>query len=212
MLEDRRNRVKWVYSSGGDDSELEKRYDQWAGLYDEDINEHFGYILPDRVSEIVANWLPGKAVKILDAGAGTGLVGQSLYALGFTDLMAIDLSEGMPEEARNKGVYRDVLKMILGKPLSFETDSFDGVVCVGTFTLGHAPAESLDEFIRITKPGGYIFFTIRPDVYEDEGFKEKQSTLEALKYWEQVLITEDFQSLPKGEPDAHVRVYVYKAL
>ncbi len=212
MLEDRWNRVKWVYSSGGDDSELEKRYDQWAGLYDEDINEHFGYTLPDRVSEIVANWLPGKAVQILDAGAGTGLVGQSLYALGFTDLMAIDLSEGMLEEARNKGVYRDVLKMILGKPLSFETDFFDSVVCVGAFTLGHAPAESLDEFIRITKPGGYIFFTIRPDVYEDEGFKEKQSTLEALKYWEQVLVTEDFQSLPKGEPDAHVRVYVYKAL
>ena len=212
MLESRGNRVKWVYSSGGDEGELEKRYDQWAGLYDEDINEHFGYTLPERVSEIVANWLPGKAVKLLDAGAGTGLVGQSLSALGFTDLVAIDLSEGMLEEARNKGVYREILKMILGKHLCFETDFFDGVVCVGTFTIGHAPAESLDEFVRVTKPGGYIFFTIRPDVYETGGFKEKQSALEASKHWEQVLITEDFQSLPKGEPAAHVRVYAYRVV
>ena len=118
----------------------------------------------------------------------------------------------MLEEARNKGVYRDLLKMVLGKPLYFETDSFDGVVCVGTFTLGHARAESLDEFVRITRPGGYIFFSIRPDVYETAGFKEKQFSLEASRQWQQVQVTEDFQALPKGEPDAHVRIYAYRTL
>ena len=41
---------------------------------------------------------------------------------------------------------------------------------------------------------------------------KKQAALEASKQWEQVLITEDFQALPKGEPDAYVRVYVYRVL
>ena len=53
---------------------------------------------------------------------------------------------------------------------------------------------------------------MRPDVYEEHGFKEKQTALVAEELWELVEVTEDFQSLPKGEPDAYVRIYVYRVL
>ena len=34
-------------------------------------------------------------------------------------------------------------------------------------------AQARDELVRVTLPGGYIVFRLRPDVYESSGFKEK---------------------------------------
>jgi len=59
---------------------------------------------------------------------------------------------------------RLLARMVLGETLEFETDAFDAVTCVGVLTFGHAPASSLDEFVRVTKPGGHVTFTVRPDV------------------------------------------------
>lgn len=77
-------------------------------------------------------------------------------------------------------------------------------------TAAHAPASSLDELVRITKPGGHIIFTLRPDVYEGYGFKEKQTALESEVKWKLVEVSERFQALPKGEPDLYHYVWVYK--
>jgi len=212
MLENRDERVKWIYTSGGDPNKLAQRYDEWAESYDEDILQHFGYPMPERVGKLIAKYCPDRSIQFLDAGSGTGLIGEQLANLGFHNITAIDLSEGMLSEARKKGVYRELFRRVLGEPLGFDADFFDGIVCMGTFTLGHAPPSSLDELVRVTKPGGHIFFSVRPDVYEEHGFKKKQTALVAEELWELVEVTEDFQSLPKGEPDAYVRIYVYRVL
>lgn len=98
----------------------------------------------------------------------------------------------------------------MGEPLGFATDSFDAVVSVGVFTVGHAPASSFDELIRITRPGGYIIFTLRPDVYRKSGFKEKQASLESEDKWKLVEVSKEFQTLPKGEPDVFHQIWVYR--
>jgi hypothetical protein len=77
-------------------------------------------------------------------------------------------------------------------------------------TEGHAPAASLDELVRVTRPGGHIVFSLRPDVYRDSGFKEKQDALEAEGEWKLVEASEAFQPLPKGEPDVYHQVWVYQ--
>ena len=46
--------------------------------------------------------------------------------------------------------------MVMSEKLDFPSDSFDAVVTVGVLTVGHAPASSLDELVRITSPGGHI--------------------------------------------------------
>ena len=46
------------------------------------------------------------AAPVLDAGAGTGLVGEWLGILGYPEVEALDISEGMLAVARAKGVYR----------------------------------------------------------------------------------------------------------
>ena len=202
------NRVQWVYLAK-DNAELSDRYDQWAKDYDLDLGRDFGWLGQQRASEVFARHVSTDA-RVLDAGAGTGLVGQVLATMGFQDLEAMDFSRGMLDEAAKKGVYNEFHQMVMGEPLDFATGSFDAVVSVGVLTVGHAPASSLDELVRITRAGGYIVFTLRPDVYRDSGFKEKQAALAAAGKWRLAEVSEEFQPLPKGEPEVYHQVWVYQ--
>ena len=202
------NRVQWVYASENN-RQLQDRYDEWAKEYDDNLEADFGYVMPRIAAETFERFV-SKDAKVLDAGAGTGLVGVELNRLGYADIEAMDLSLGMLEVARAKNVYGALHQMVMGEPLGFETNSYDATICVGVLTLGHAPANSLDELVRVTKPGGYIAFTLRPDVYEQNGFRETQERLASEDRWELVEVTDEFLGLPKGEPDVLFHVWVYR--
>ena len=204
------NKVQWVYSSRNN-QELADRYDQWASEYEQDLETGFGWLAPQRCCDAFAEYVD-KNAKILDAGAGTGLVGQVLASMGYFNLIAMDMSRGMLDASRKKSVYLEFHQMVMGETLAFPTDAFDAVITVGVLTVGHAPAESLDELVRVTKPGGYIVFSLRPDVYQNDGFKEKQDRLETGNKWKLVSASEPFQPLPKGEPEVLHQVWVYRAL
>ena len=207
-MQETEKRIQWVYSSTNN-QELEDRYDQWAADYDQDLEEHFVWLSPKAAADIFVKLVPEPA-KVLDAGAGTGLVGEVLAGLGYRDLVAIDLSQGMLKEARSKNVYSELRQMILGERLDFDSGLFDGVISVGVFTQGHAPAGAFDELIRVTKPGGHVVFSLRTDVHEEGGFKDKQEELEAQGKWKLVEVTEPFQPLPKGEPDVFHQIWAYR--
>ncbi len=207
-MEERDNRVRWVYSSTSNE-ELQGRYDQWAAEYEQDLVEGFAWNAPANTSALLAKHV-AKPARILDAGAGTGLVGESLRQLGFTDLVAIDLSTGMLEEARRKQVYGEFHQMVLGETLDFETAVFDAVISVGVFTFGHAPASAFNELVRVTKPGGHIVFSLRTDVYENNGFREMQDCLAAAGKWELAEVTDQFRPMPKGEPEVWHRDWAYR--
>lgn len=202
------NRVQWVYSSRNE-QELEERYDQWAEEYDADLESDFGWLSPQRTADTLAKYVARDAA-ILDAGAGTGLVGQCLHNLGYRNLTAMDLSQGMLEVARQKNIYQGLDQMTMGETLGYATDRFDASVVVGVFTQGHAPASSLDELVRVTKPGGHIVFSLRTDTHRESGFKEKQETLAAAGRWQLIEVTDTFQPLPKGEPEVLHQVWVYQ--
>ena len=204
------NRVQWVYSSQNN-RELAERYDRWAKDYDLDLKQVFAWNAPNRCAEIFARHVP-KGAHILDAGAGTGLAGLALVQLGYCKLTAMDLSAGMLDESRKKKVYQQFLQMVMGEPLDIPSSAFDAVISVGTLTVGHAPANSLDELVRVTRPGGYVVFSLRPDLYEDGGFREKQASLETADRWQLVEASEPFLPMPKGEPEVFSQVWVYKVI
>ena len=142
------NRVQWVYASESNE-QLQERYDQWAQEYDEGMESDFGYVIPRIAAETLQQFVP-KESRVLDAGAGTGLVGVELHRLGYTNLDAMDMSQGMLDEARGKGVYGNLYQMVMGEPLDLETGSYDAAICVGVLTLGHAPVHSLDELAGVS--------------------------------------------------------------
>jgi len=137
-------------------------------------------------------------------------VGFFLAKQGYENLTAMDLSKGMLEEARKKNVYRDFHQMVMGERLDYPDQCFDAVISVGVMTVGHAPASSLDELARVTRPGGHVVFSLRPDVYKNDGFKEQQGELEGAGRWRLAEVSEEFQPLPKGEPEVLHQVWVYQ--
>ena len=159
-MEERRNRVQWVYAAKNN-RELEARYDAWAREYDRDLVEEFDWIAPKVTVELFAKYVPQDA-EILDAGVGTGLVGERLVDAGYRGLQGIDLSPGMLQVAGGKALYRELRRMTLGEALDFPDDRFDAVISVGVFTTGHAPASAFDELTRITKEGGHIVSRFGP--------------------------------------------------
>ena len=210
MKKKNQDRVQWVYSSKNN-SELSQRYDEWAKDYDKDLSEFFGWVAPKTAADYLAKYVHSDSV-VLDAGAGTGLVGLALAEHGFQNLTAMDLSEGMLKEARDKKVYGKFDQMTMGEPLGYATDSFDAVISVGVMTLGHAGPNSLIELLRITKPQGYVVFTIRTDIYLENGFKEKQKEMEFKELWELIEISDEFHPMPTGEPEVLHQVWVYRVL
>ena len=210
MPDQHQNRVQWVYSSKSN-SELTKRYDEWSKDYDKDLTENFGWTAPKTAADFLVKHIRPDSI-VLDAGAGTGLVGMALAAYGFQNITGMDMSKGMLEQAGRKDVYAQLDQMTLGEPLEYDSDTFDAVISVGVMTLGHAAPESFDELVRITKPNGFIVFTIRTDVYLNNGFKEKQEEMAMKKFWRIIEVSEEFQPLPVGEPDVKHQVWVYQVL
>ncbi len=73
-----------------------------------------------------------------------------------------------------------------------------------------SPAHSLNELVRVTRPGGHIIYTLRPYLYEEGGFKEKHTELERAGKWKLAEVGEPTQILPLGEPDVFHQVWVFE--
>ncbi len=190
--------------------ELRGEYDRIAQAYDAELVDGMGYRSPAAVSAVARRLLPAEA-RILDAGAGTGLLGVALAEDGFTHLDALDLSPGMLAEAERKHVYGNLRAGRLGDELEYDSGTYDAVVSAGVLTTGHAPAQALDELVRITRPGGHLIFTLRSDQLPP-GFEGKIAELEDAGRWTLVECGDEFQALPLGEPEVRVRVWVFRVL
>lgn len=190
--------------------DLETAYDDWAEQYDSDLFK-FGYLFPSVAAGHVARHVPKKA-KLVDAGAGTGLMGRILVALDYPDITAFDLSQGMLDVASRTGAYTRLDRQVLGETLKYETNEFDACVCVGTFTEGHAPTSGYDEIARIVKPGGHFIVTIREDVYLGSGFKEKEEEMSKAGIMKLVDKSQRFRTFSEAEPNIVGHVYVYEFL
>ncbi len=166
------------------DSQLLNAYQKWAALYDKDTCDTMGYVGPQVAAKQLDYHLDSKACRVLDAGCGTGLVGKVLSGLGYQNLDAMDFSQDMLEEAEKKSVYDRLFNEDMNKPLSFDDNTYDATICVGTFTYAHVGPEAFSELLRVTRPGGYITFTIRDGAYEAYGYRDKMLDMEALDQWE----------------------------
>lgn len=177
--------LKKVYTAENH-TQLMDAYKDWATDYDSDTVGKFGYVAHIATARTLAKFMQDKNERILDAGCGTGLVGEELKKLGYTDQDALDYSKEMLDEAQTKGVYKNLMQADLSKPLQIEDNAYGAIVCCGTFTYGHVDASAFAELCRIVKPGGYICFSIRDGAYEDYGYRDRMLQLEKEQVWELV--------------------------
>ncbi len=193
------------------EAELADAYGEWSRRYDRDLLAD-GYILPFFITAFVARYLPAGSGPVLDAGAGTGLSGPYLAALGYHGLTGCDMSEDMLAMAAQRGCYTELKQAVLGEPLPWPDDHFAAFVSAGVFTTGHAPASSLDELVRITRPGGYAIFNIRQTVYEENGFADKLTELEQAGLTKPMDVSPPFAGFAFGKDDIIGTVHVHQML
>ena len=189
--------------------EVMKYYDEWGtnNKYDQDMIE-WDYTGPKETVEIFKNHAKNKEIKIYDAGCGTGLVGVELKKYGYNNFDGVDLSQKLLDLVPH-GLYKNLSKTDLNKPLNIKDNEYDAVLCVGTFTFGHVKPPALDEFIRITKNKGLICFTINEGIHEEYGFDKKIEKLKHNKKWKEI---EFFKSNYIASKDVNAWLGLYEVL
>ncbi|CAL79557.1 putative N-methyltransferase; putative phosphatidylethanolamine or menaquinone biosynthesis methyltransferase (ubiE) [Bradyrhizobium sp. ORS 278] len=133
---------------------VEKAYERWAPIYDLVFGKVFDQGRQSTIAE--ADRIGGR---ILDVGVGTGL-SLSDYART-TKICGVDISEPMLRRAqarvRELKLYNvETLAVMDAKHLAFPNDFFDAVVAQYVITAVPDPEATLDDFIRVLKPGGEL--------------------------------------------------------
>lgn len=166
--------------------ELMSAYAEWADHYDGDLLDELGYVAPALLIQLFAGHVTDAQARILDAGCGTGIVGELLSRQGFGDIDGLDYSQDMLAQAQGKGVYRRLLQADLTRTLDIESATYDAVVSSGTFTCGHVGPEALGELVRITRPGGHVCFTVREQAWAEDGYADRIAALAEGGAWAKV--------------------------
>lgn len=115
---------------------------------------HYRFAL---LAKLICDNLPQGSC-VLDAGAGNGLLASTLHSLGYK-AYATELYEKMPVLDRISVPYQRWHLEAEAAP--FEDNSMDAVVLSQTiehFTFG--PKKTLDELLRILKPGGLMLIDV----------------------------------------------------
>lgn len=189
-------RLDAVYNASSRD-ELAQAYDAWAGSYDNDMAE-VGYRHPVVGVGLLARYLPPDSAPVLDAGAGTGLIGEVLGTMGYPQVDGLDASPGMLEVARSKGCYRELHHAFLGEALTFDDGRYTAAISTGVFTTGHVGVEGLPELFRVVRDGGIIVLTIKGTLW-DSDFEPYLTAADNDGVVRVLEVTPSYASMPAGQ-------------
>lgn len=143
-----------------DDRYVAEVFDRFANTFDASL-EKLRYRAPQLVAAALQTALGERAPvdHILDAGCGTGLCGPLLRP--FTRrLTGVDLSSGMVNRARERGVYDDLHVAELVAFLRDRPAAFDAVLSADTLVYFGALEEVCVAAHDALRPGGILVFTI----------------------------------------------------
>ena len=146
-------------------------YRDFAATYDAGFVVDTGYVVPREVARVFLEHAGPRDRPVLDIGAGTGLLAESLAEIqAGIETDGIDISAEMLEVAAAKGLYRNRIAADLTRPLEIADESYGGLVSSGTFTHGHVGPETLGELLRIARSGALFCLGINPQIFDQKGF------------------------------------------
>jgi predicted TPR repeat methyltransferase len=147
----------------------EAHYDAWAGSYDRDLVDSYGYSAHVAGASAFAEANADRRISVIDVGCGTGLVGVELRRHGFTVIDGLDVSRDMMAKAAEKNIYRQLIPGNLMSGTSIADGAYDAAICVGAFGPGHLGPAALGRIIRMVSSGGciVIFMNAAPYAAED---------------------------------------------
>jgi SAM-dependent methyltransferase len=149
------------------------------GLYEYLFYEHLECCSPQVVRGLLEDALtavgrPPTTLRVLDLGAGNGMVGEELADLGAQMITGVDL---LPEAAAaaerdRPGVYDDYLVLDLtelsdARRRELRERRFNALVSVAALGFGDIPPRAFAEAFNLVSDGGWIAFNIKEHFLDD---------------------------------------------
>lgn len=169
-----------VTTTGAPSKYIEGVFDNYAAKFDQHLTQALSYNVPQRMAEQIRQHRKPTAPKprVLDLGCGTGLVGEALKDMD-AELIGVDLSGGMLQQARARGIYQELVQSDLVPMMQSQADaSFDVVTSADVFIYVGQIDEVVQETKRLLKPGGLFALSVEsfePGPQDKLGFKLETS-------------------------------------
>lgn len=190
-----------VYDLKGDG--VRDYYDQWAETYEAEVTQN-AYATPARCAEALAATGTAPDTPMLDFACGTGLSGEALHAAGFTVIDGMDLSDGMLDKARAKGLYRALTKVSADAPPPVAHGAYTVITAIGAIGPGAAPASIIAPLIEALPAGGYFVISLNDVALEHPEF------IAALNAQTQIAVVSQARGAHLPGIDVQSTVYVYR--
>lgn len=137
---------------------VETLFDQFAPRFDAALTQRLGYRAPQLILEALDSAGFERAVRVMDLGCGTGLMGEVLRER--CDWLAgIDLSAGMLARARAKGLYDQLDKADINT-LALDDARYNLIVAADVFTYVGALERIIAWCAGSLTPGGRLAFAV----------------------------------------------------
>jgi len=192
LTEKEKRAAKRIFSDLNPEKEaVAENYDIISGTYDDLLN-FLGYQIPEKIAQALNRLIPleqcSEDMTLLDAGSGTGLLGELIRSMGFKGrLIGVDISPKSIQylQQNRTGIYDEARVGDLTALPHIKDAAADVVASAGV--IGIAPKESLDELLRITKPGGLLIYSFSKYRFDsDPSWEEKHRDFLMRKLWQQV--------------------------
>ncbi len=142
------------------DAYVRQVFDHFAGEFETKLAE-LGYRAPALLADALGEGeVPVDAsLTVLDAGCGTGLCAPFLRPRA-RRLVGVDLSPGMLDHARARGLYDGLAEAELGAFLAGQPGAFDLIVAADVLCYFGALDAVLAQAAAALRPGGRLAFTV----------------------------------------------------
>lgn len=180
----------YFYVVDGDTREKIRLHDydrifQYPGLYEQVVYDRLKCDSPRVVVEVLAHAVSQcerrlNELRVLDVGAGNGMVGEELKKRGVARLVGVDIIEQarVAAERDRPGVYDafhvlDFMQLTEDERAELDSWSLDCLICVAALGFGDIPAAAFLRAYNTIGPEGWVAFNIKEsflDRSDDSGF------------------------------------------
>lgn len=147
--------------SGAPPAYVERLFDDYAADFDQHLVDRLGYQAPERLLRLVQGQGRERFDDVLDLGCGTGLCAPLLRPLA-RRLAGVDLSAGMLEVARRRGLYDELLQAELVQHLAGTERRHDLLVAADVLIYLGDLAPVFAGVRRVLRAGGLFTFSVEP--------------------------------------------------
>lgn len=175
------------------DDYLKNLFNHYADHYDEHLTKYLDYTVPQKLAQLLFEAIGSEREtwKVVDLGCGTGLSGVAIKPFAH-ELIGIDLSAGMIEHARQRGIYDTLIVGDIETSLASYRDC-DLILAADVFSyLGDLSAVFAAAHNSL-KSSGYLLFSVERLTEGDYKLQKNMRYAHSSTYIELILSKYNFE-------------------